>query len=66
MKTADKVDQQMAMTIITADEHGKQVEMCVELDDDKNWEEECYQWDGRGRLWNNIFIERLWRSVKYD
>jgi putative transposase len=23
-------------------------------------------WDGRGRLWDNIFIERLWRSVKYE
>lgn len=21
-------------------------------------------WDGRGRFWDNIFIERLWRSVK--
>lgn len=23
-------------------------------------------WDGRGRLWDNIFIERLWRTVKYE
>jgi putative transposase len=23
-------------------------------------------WDGRGRLWDNIFVERLWRSVKYE
>lgn len=23
-------------------------------------------WDGRGRAWDNIFIERLWRSVKYE
>jgi len=23
-------------------------------------------WDGRGRLFDNIFIERLWRSVKYE
>ena len=23
-------------------------------------------WDGRGRVWDNIFIERLWRSVKYE
>ena len=23
-------------------------------------------WDGRGRFWDNIFIERLWRSVKYE
>lgn len=22
--------------------------------------------DGRGRCWDNIFIERLWRSVKYE
>jgi putative transposase len=22
--------------------------------------------DGRGRFWDNIFIERLWRSVKYE
>ena len=22
--------------------------------------------DGRGRFMNNIFIERLWRSVKYE
>ena len=23
-------------------------------------------WDGRGRFWDNIFIERLWRSVKQE
>lgn len=23
-------------------------------------------WDGRGRVFDNIFIERLWRSVKYE
>ncbi len=23
-------------------------------------------WDGRGRFWDNIFIERLWRSVKHE
>jgi len=23
-------------------------------------------WDGRGRALDNIFVERLWRSVKYD
>jgi putative transposase len=23
-------------------------------------------WDGRGRVWDNIFIERLWRSIKYE
>jgi len=23
-------------------------------------------WDGRGHLWDNIFVERLWRSVKYE
>ena len=23
-------------------------------------------WDGRGRASDNIFIERLWRSVKYE
>jgi putative transposase len=22
--------------------------------------------DGRGRVYDNIFIERLWRSVKYE
>ncbi len=22
--------------------------------------------DGKGRAFDNIFIERLWRSVKYD
>ena len=22
--------------------------------------------DGRGRCWDNIFIERLWRSLKYE
>ncbi len=33
----------MAMTIIIKDDHGKQVEISVELADDKNWEEKCYQ-----------------------
>ncbi len=33
----------MAMTIIIKDDHGNQVETCVELDDDKSWEEKCYQ-----------------------
>ena len=23
-------------------------------------------WDGRGRFWDNIFGERLWRSVKWE
>ena len=23
-------------------------------------------WDGKGRAFDNIFIERLWRSVKYE
>lgn len=23
-------------------------------------------WNGRGRVWDNIFVERLWRSVKYE
>jgi len=23
-------------------------------------------WDGRGRFWDNIFVERLWRSVKWE
>jgi putative transposase len=23
-------------------------------------------WDGRGRAMDNIFVERLWRSVKYE
>lgn len=22
--------------------------------------------DGRGRLYDNIFVERLWRTVKYE
>ncbi len=22
--------------------------------------------DGKGRLFNNVFVERLWRSVKYE
>ena len=22
--------------------------------------------DGRGRVYDNIFVERLWRTVKYD
>jgi len=22
--------------------------------------------DGRGRAWDNVFVERLWRSVKYE
>ncbi len=22
--------------------------------------------DGRGRVWDNIFLERLWRTVKYE
>jgi transposase InsO family protein len=24
------------------------------------------RWQGRGRVYDNIFIERLWRSVKYE
>jgi putative transposase len=23
-------------------------------------------WDGRGRVYDNIFVERLWRTVKYE
>jgi putative transposase len=23
-------------------------------------------WDGRGRVFDNIFVERLWRSLKYE
>jgi putative transposase len=23
-------------------------------------------WDGRGRMYDNIFVERLWRTVKYE
>ncbi|MBI1923726.1 transposase [Candidatus Poribacteria bacterium] len=23
-------------------------------------------WDGRGRVFDNLFIERLWRTVKYE
>jgi len=26
----------------------------------------CISWDGRGRVWDNIFVERLWRSVKWE
>lgn len=26
----------------------------------------CISWDGRGRALDNIFVERLWRSVKYE
>ena len=33
----------MAKKIIIEDEYGKQVEIPVELDDDMNWEEKCYQ-----------------------
>ena len=28
--------------------------------------EVAQSWDGRGRVFDNIFIERLWRSVKYE
>ncbi len=28
--------------------------------------EVCISWDGRGRAFDNIFVERLWRSVKYE
>ena len=34
-----------------------------------NWlkaAEICISWDGRGRALDNIFVERLWRSVKYE
>lgn len=33
----------MAITVIVKDNHGKQVEISVELDDDMSWEEKCYQ-----------------------
>jgi putative transposase len=23
-------------------------------------------WDGRGRVYDNIFVQRLWRTVKYE
>ena len=26
----------------------------------------CQSWDGRGRVFDNIFIERLWRTIKYE
>jgi putative transposase len=26
----------------------------------------CISWDGRGRALDNIFVERFWRSVKYE
>jgi putative transposase len=26
----------------------------------------CVSMDGRGRVFDNIFIERLWRTVKYE
>jgi putative transposase len=22
--------------------------------------------DGKGAWWNNVFVERLWRSIKYE
>jgi putative transposase len=28
--------------------------------------EVCISWDGRGRAFDNIFIERVWRTVKYE
>ena len=33
----------MAITIIIKDDSGKQVEISVELENDQNWEEVCYQ-----------------------
>ncbi len=57
----------MAMTIIIKDDHGNQVETCVELDDDKNWEEKCYQ-VGCGvartvaKLWMKDIEERLFQA----
>ena len=54
----------MAMTIIIKDNHGKQVEISVELDDDKNWEEKCYQIGCEvaremAKLWMKAIDERL-------
>ncbi len=57
----------MAITIIIKDDHGNQVETCVELDDDKSWEEKCYQ-VGCGvarsvaKLWMKDIEERLFQA----
>jgi hypothetical protein len=61
----------MAMTIIIKDDHGKQVEISVELEDDKNWEEKCYQ-IGCGvarevaKLWMKAIEERLFQAKDKD
>jgi hypothetical protein len=61
----------MAITIIIKDDHGKQVEISVELDDDENWEEKCYQ-IGCGtarsvaKLWMKAIEERLFQEKDRD
>ncbi len=57
----------MAMSIIIQDEHGKQVEISVELDDDKNWEEKCHQIGCEvsremAKLWMKDIEERLFHE----
>lgn len=57
----------MAITIIVKDDQGNQVETCMELDDDKNWEEKCYA-VGCGvsrsvaKLWLKDIDERLFQA----
>ena len=39
---------------------------CEDFTDRLEQESIRISWDGRGRCWDNIFVERLWRSVKYE
>jgi len=39
---------------------------CEEFTDRLEQESIRISWDGRGRCWDTIFVERLWRSVKYE
>jgi hypothetical protein len=39
----------MATEIIIKNDNGRQVEITVELENDQNWEEKCYQVDYRMR-----------------
>ncbi len=57
----------MAMTIIIEDEHGKQVEISVELGDDRSWEEKCYQVGcsvarSVAKLWMKAIEERIFQA----
>jgi hypothetical protein len=61
----------MAMSIIIQDEHGKQVEISVEFDDDKKWEEKCYQVGCEvaremAKLWMKATDERLFQEKDKD